>query len=163
MITLRKATGEDRTLLYNVFQKFLHEMTAYYDNPLDAAGNYDYGWFDSYFEEPDREALLIYRDGRLAGFAMLNRVSYFGCQPDHVMAEFTVFPHFRRQGTGREAVRQLFARYPGSWELKYNRKNTTAVKFWTAVTASYRPRCRAYSPAEDVLVFRTDAGLEAAD
>ena len=41
MITLRKATGEDRTLLYNVFQKFLHEITAYYDNPLDACSTVD--------------------------------------------------------------------------------------------------------------------------
>ncbi|MBQ3273275.1 MAG: GNAT family N-acetyltransferase [Solobacterium sp.] len=153
MITLRRVTGEDRGLLYNVFQKFLHEMTAYYDNPLDDAGNYDYGWFDSYFEESDREALQIYRDDRLAGFAMLNRVSYFGGQPDHVMAEFTVFPHFRRQGTGREAVRQLFARYPGSWEIKYNRHNLPAGHFWTVLTGPYSPEVRLYSEDEAVLLF----------
>ena len=163
MLRLQTVRKEDHDLLYNINQKYLYEMTNFYDDPMDENGNYGYGYFEDYFSNPKRKAFFLYNDQTLIGFAMICPYSYINAHPDHVMAEFTVFPYFRRQGTGREAVRQLFARYPGSWELKYNRKNTTAVKFWTAVTAPYRPRCRAYSPAEDVLVFRTDAGLEAAD
>ena len=156
MTQLRKAEEKDRQLLFNVFQKFLHEMTAYYDNPLNAEGNYEYGWLDSYFEDPDREAVLIYEEDRLAGFALLNKVSYLNRNPDHVMAEFTVFPHFRRHHTGLRAVRQLFALYPGTWELKYSRKNTGAVKFWNAVTKPYHPVRHRYGTDETVLTFDTE-------
>ncbi len=155
MIELRKA--EDRELLWNIHQKYLYEMTNYYDDPMDAKGNYSYGYFDSYFTDPNRTALLLMRKDRLIGFAMIHPFSYFGETPDHVMAEFTVFPHFRRNHFAEEAVRAIFAEYPGAWEIKYHEKNTAARHFWTKVSEPYHPERREYSREETVLLFRTHA------
>ena len=71
MLQLIPATAGDRALLFNINQKYLYEMTTFYDDPMDEAGNYHYGHFDEYFTDPARTALLIRVDGRLAGFAML--------------------------------------------------------------------------------------------
>jgi predicted acetyltransferase len=150
-----KATEADRKLLWNIFQKFLYEMTNYYDDVMDAEGNYHYGYFDRYFEEPDRTALLLYEGNALVGFAMLNSYSYIGAQPDHVLAEFTIFPMYRRRHLGRQAAEWLFRTYPGAWELKYNERNAGAKALWTAATAPFCPAAHRYSADETVLAFQT--------
>lgn len=155
MIRLVEATERDRTLLWNIHQKYLYEMTNYYDDEMDAEGNYHYGWFEAYFSEPERSALLIYWEDRLAGFAMVNPHSYIGGAPDHVLAEFTVFPAFRKRHIASEAARQIFERFPGCWELKYNEDNLPAVRLWNSVTERYRPERYPYSENETVLSFST--------
>ena len=48
MIELVKAGERDRELLWNVNQKYLYEMTNFYDDEMDEAGNYHYGYFEAY-------------------------------------------------------------------------------------------------------------------
>ncbi len=153
MIRLETVRQEDKALLWNLHQKYLYEMTNYYGNEMDAQGNYQYGYFDAYFTEPERTALLIYEDTTLIGFAMLNPYSYFGAHPDHVLAEFTVFPRYRRRHLGRAAAERIFRTYPGSWEIKYNEKNAKAKALWTSVTAPHHPAKRPYCENETVLTF----------
>lgn len=153
MITLDPVRPEERQKLWNIFQKFYYEMTAYYDDVMDQDGNYPYRYFDAYFEEPDRQALFL-RDGEtLVGFAMLNRHSYLEQDTDHILAEFTVFPMYRRRHLGLEAARALFARYPGSWEIKYHIKNAGARALWTKASRPYAPKVVQYSDVETVLTF----------
>lgn len=158
MLTIKRAAPEERQTLWNVFQKFLYEMTNYYDNDMDSEGNYPYPYFDRYFDEEGREALFLLNDGELAGFAMLNPYSYLGENPDHVLAEFTVFPVFRRRRLGLAAVEMIFSRYPGRWEVKYNEKNTAARALWTKAAAQYAPRAVKYGEFETVLCFETGEG-----
>ena len=154
MTELREVRPEDRELLWNIHQKYLYEMTNFYDDEMDEKGNYSYGYFDAYFTEPQRKALFIYSDGKLAGFAMINPYSYIGDSPDYVLAEFTVFPVFRGKHTASEAAEAIFRDFPGNWEIKYNEKNTAARGLWNKATAMYKPRKIEYSSTETVLAFR---------
>ncbi len=155
MITLEPVIPEQRELLFSLQQKYLYEMTNYYDNEIDEAGNIHYGYFDAYFTDPKRTALLIRNDGILVGFAMINPYSYFDDDPDHVLAEFTIFPKFRRKHLAKEAASLLFEIYPGRWEVKYNEKNTAAKNLWNSVTEPYRPKKARYAENETVLLFTT--------
>ena len=155
MIQLVTVSSEHRELLWNLLQKYLYEMTNFYDDEMDDQGIYHYGYFEEYFTDPERKALLIYCDGILAGFAMVIPYSNLDEHPDHVMAEFTVFPRFRRQHVAADAAKQILKAYPGSWEIKYNEKNTAAKALWTQVAAPYRPMHRRYSDTETVLCFST--------
>ena len=152
MLTLERIV--DRDAFWNINQKYLYEMTLYYDDEMDEEGNYHYGHFDSYFAgDPEREALYLRADGKLVGFALLNRYSHLGEAIDHAMAEFTVFPAFRRRGYASAAVRQILADRPGSWEIKFNINNQKAAAFWTGITAAYAPRRVSVNDCEDVLRF----------
>ena len=153
MIRLQRVTPDQRQLLFNLNQKYLYEMTNYYDDPLDERGNLHYGHFDEYFTDPNRTALLIYDGDALAGFAMLNPCSYFGGTVDHVMAEFTIFPMYRRRHLATGAAEAIFERWPGRWEVKFNEKNVAARSLWTGVTARYAPTVRRLSDEETVLCF----------
>jgi predicted acetyltransferase len=156
MIALMPVRRTDRQLLWNLLQKYLHELSRWYSQALDAEGNYPYRWFDAYFTEPDRVALLILDDAIPVGFALVNAHSYIGEAPDHVLAEFTVFPMYRRRHLATEATEAIFARCPGRWEIKFNEKNAAARVLWTRVTARYAPSVRRISDEETVLCFAVE-------
>ena len=56
MIRLQKVRKQDRDLLFSINQKYLYEMTNFYDDEMDENGNYSYGHFEEYFTDPLREA-----------------------------------------------------------------------------------------------------------
>lgn len=153
MIRLENVSPEKRELLWNIHQKYLYELTNYYNDEMDGNGNYPYAYFDAYFTEPDRSALLIYDDLTLIGFARLNQRSYVNERPDHVLAEFTIFPAYRRKRLGEEAAERIFRTYGGRWELKYSDRNAGAKAFWDKVTGAYCPVRRGYGADETVLSF----------
>lgn len=153
MIKLVEVQPKDRELLWNVQQKYLYEMTNYYDDEMDAVGNYHYGYFDAYFTEPQRKALFIFCDDRLAGFAMINPYSYVDETPDHVLAEFTIFPAFRKKHVATEAAEMIFSQNKGHWEVKYNENNVAAKQLWNKVSEKYNPRKIKLSHCETVLAF----------
>ena len=111
MIQLVHASPENRDLLWNIHQKYLYEMTNYYDDEMDDQGNYPYKYFNAYFEEPERKALLIYNDQLLVGFAMINPYSYINESPDYVLAEFTIFPMYRKEHIGGDAANKILETY----------------------------------------------------
>lgn len=156
MLELVEGKPEDKALLWNIHQKYLYEMTNFYDSEMDAQGNYHYGYFDAYFVEPERKVLFLFWEGRLAGFAMINPYSYLGQAPDHVLAEFTVFPRYRRKHIAQAAADLIFRRNKGSWEVKYNEANAPAKALWNKVTAKYCPQRISLNPSETVLSFRVE-------
>ena len=147
---------EDRELLWNINQKYLYEMTNYYDDEMDSYGNLQYGYFDAYFTDPKRTAYFIYAEKKLVGFAMINPYSYLNGKPDHVLAEFTIFPMYRRRHYASAAVEMVFRLHKGNWEVKYNEKNPTAKTFGNRVTEKYHPQKIHMTAAETVLSFRVD-------
>ena len=155
---------EDRTLLWNLFQKFLYEMTNFYDNEFDEEGNLHYGHFDSYFcGDPERSALFLYADKTLVGFAMLNRHSHIGAPLDHALAEFTVFPRFRKRLLALEATKLLFRDRPGAWEIKFNEKNRAAKALWHKATQPYLTTVTRLNECETVLNFTVPAQASGAE
>ena len=156
MIRLQTVRAEDRELLWNILQKYLYELTQYYPDEMDEHGNYPYGYFDACFTDPERKALFIYHDETLVGFALIHPYSAIGHQPDYTMAEFSIFPPYRRKHYAVDAAHSIFATYPGKWEIKYHEKNTGAKKLWTGLAAPYFSMTYHINEAETVLEFRND-------
>ena len=153
MIRLQVVREEDRDLLWNINQKYLYEMTLYYPDPMDENGNYHYGHFNEYFTDPRREAVFLYDNETMVGFAMLCPYSNIGNNPDYTMAEFTIFPTYRRNHYALEAANMILTGHQGCWEIKYNEKNAAAKKLWTAVTAPYHPAIHHLNEEETVFEF----------
>lgn len=128
-------------------------MTKYYPNNMDEHGNYHYEYFDAYFTEAERKAFFIYDDGIMVGFVMLNPYSAIGHHPDYTIAEFTIFPSYRRNHHAIDAVHLILSSYHGTWEIKYNEKNVGAKGLWTMVTEQYSPTVHHINEKETVLEF----------
>ena len=153
MITLQTVQEKDREFLWNINQKYLYEMTNFYDDPMDEQGNYHYGHFDEYFTDPRREACFIRNKDSLIGFAFICPYSNIGQEPDYTMAEFTIFPAYRRKHYALDAARMIIKERPGKWEIKYNEKNPAGKRLWNVVAAPYDPKIHHLNEEETVLVF----------
>lgn len=157
MITLKPVEQADRTRLWNVFQKYYYEMSPYYDLRMDPSGCYEYRYFDSYFKENGRAAYFIYDGEAFIGFSMINDYSCLGDRIDHAVAEFTVFPRYRRGHRAEEAARSIFRLHPGRWEIKFSDRNLPAAAFWRKITEQYTPQETPLGGNETVLSFTTEA------
>lgn len=156
MIVLKEVEASDKDKLWNIFQKYFYEMSAYYDIDMDERGNYRYKYFENYFSERERTTLFVYDDEDLIGFAMINNYSCLGDRIDHGMAEFTIFPRYRKRSMGKETVEKIFERYRGIWEIKYSNENKAAGEFWRKATEKYKPIISSYGGNESVLSFTAD-------
>ena len=152
-LSLRPVEPRERELLWALLQEELEELLPYYPEELDDRGQVPYPWFEAYFSEETRSALLIQQGAAIVGFALINDYSCLGEALDHSLAEFYIRPAFRRRGLGREAVAAIFRRYPGRWELKFHRENRAAEALWLRATEPWRPLRRPWE--EDVVLSFT--------
>ncbi len=156
MIRLQTVQKKDRDLLWNINQKYLYEMTNFYDDPMDESGNYHYGHFEEYFTDPKRTAYYIYHDESLIGFAFLCPYSNIDQDPDYTMAEFTIFPAYRREHYALDAAKLILSKHPGRWEIKYNGKNNGAKKLWNILAKPYQPEIYHLNEEETVIAFHVE-------
>ena len=160
MLRLQTVQEKDRDLFWNINQKYLYEMTYFYDDPMDESGNYHYGHFDDYFTDQKRRAYFIYDEDVLVGFAMICPYSNINQNPDYTMAEFTIFPAYRRKHFALDAVEMILDKHPGKWEIKYNEKNDGAKKLWNTVAMPYCPEVHHLNEEETVLAFEVRKKME---
>ncbi len=116
-----------------------------------------------YFADAQAHPFLIRRAGELAGFAIVDTK---GSTPDieFNMAQFWVHRKFIGRGVGASAAFQLFARYPGLWEVNVIPANLAAFAFWRRVIHRYavgpvaegrRPAPHLRNQIKDLFRFRT--------
>jgi predicted acetyltransferase len=140
-VTLERVGRERAATLTNLFQLYAHDFSEqWFDRPegeLDEDGRLEeYGLMDRYWSQPDHEVMLIRRDGRIAGFVMVNKYSHSGLPLDHQIAEFFVARKHRRAKVGKDAALQVICARPGQWELAIARRNEGAKPFWRGVAAA---------------------------
>ncbi len=135
------AATDERETLANLMQLYVHDFSEISPDMLMGELNEDGRFPDyplaPYWSDPTRVPLLLRLEGRLAGFALLNRVGHTEAPLDWNMAEFFVVRRYRRGGVGIAAARAIFALYPGRWEVAVARRNTVAASFWRRTTADY--------------------------
>jgi predicted acetyltransferase len=105
---------------------------------VDEGGLYGYQGLDAYWTEPNRFPFLFRVGGRWAGLALVvRRRALLSPGEAFWMAEFFVMRKYRRRGVGASAATQLFARFPGRWEVGQVVENTAAQAFWRDVIGRY--------------------------
>lgn len=154
MIRLEVVTKENEALLYNLMQKYLYEMSITHEKEMDENGNYPYKYLSFYFTEPERVAYFIYEDERRIGFALVNPYSFTEEKMDSCLAEFTIFPAFRKRGYAEEAFEALRKARPGSWQLKYSSDNPAGSAFWRKIGEKYGGRFEKLDDRETILTVR---------
>ena len=133
---LIQATAAHTEVLRNLLEKYLYEFGQYDGRMPGADGLYGYRWLPNYFTDDDRYAfLLMTEEGLPAGFAMVNKHFAYEQDCDWAVAEFFVLHGYRRGGAGSAMMRELFAKFPGKWEIMYHPNNKASVVFWNRMGA----------------------------
>ena len=115
-------------------QLYLHDFSEVLPRAPDRDGTFPYLHLDAYWVDEWRKPFLMTADGEVAGFALVRTKSVVtGADGITDMAEFFVVRGLRRHGVGRAAAQLLFARFPGTWEIRVIEHYAAARTFWSAV------------------------------
>jgi predicted acetyltransferase len=127
--------GEDRRpTLEHLVQLYLHDLSGVGGWDLRDDGTYGTDLLDGCWSGASRRPFLLRVADSLAGFAVVDRGSHVSDRSDvWDMAEFFVVNRWRQAGVGRSAARQLFAEFPGDWEVRPFPGYAPAERFWASV------------------------------
>ncbi|HEY7887003.1 MAG TPA: GNAT family N-acetyltransferase [Steroidobacteraceae bacterium] len=146
-------TEGDRLWIQSVYRDYLDDLvpgagTGTFPT-LGEVGHREPDQLFHWFGDPNKFPLVILRASEPVGFALVvrgmgagpRRSTEAAAQPraamDYRMAEFFITRARRRLGIGATAVRLIFSRFTGRWEITEYLRNTNAVNFWRRVVASY--------------------------
>lgn len=141
-VNVSPAAYQEKSIIRNLMQFYLYEFSSMGDLEIDATGQFNYRFLDHYWLEPGRHPYLIRVAGRLGGFVLLKRGTYFPHQLESEqqgmqVAEFFVLKTFRRQGVGTKAALDLFPQFPGRWEIAQEPGNHAGQAFWRSLLKAY--------------------------
>lgn len=138
-IQLTPARPDQKPVIANLIQLYLHDMTAFMPFPVGADGRYQYDFLDRFWRFP----YIIMSNDEIAGFALIiDECPLTGRQPCWFMAEFFVLKAYRGRGAGQAAVNEALAVHPGQWHIAVPRANRAAQVFWPKVLAPQNPATR---------------------
>jgi predicted acetyltransferase len=145
-IDIVAATAGDFASVSNLFQLYAYDMSEFMGFDVDATGKFassqslwnywggaagtgELRWPAEWRGYP----FLVRADDRLAGFALVRKLSEAALD----MGEFFVLRKFRRTGLGAHVAREMFDRFPGTWEVRELPPNLGAQAFWRNVISEY--------------------------
>lgn len=134
MVTLEPVHEEDADVLDRLYQLYAHDWSEHLPLSLDDRGRFDVSVSRAWWSDAARWPFFLREEGRLVGFALVSRGSRAEGSEDAMdVGELFVARGARRRGVGAAAVRALFARFPGPWEVRVRGSNGPARAFWARV------------------------------
>ncbi|MBW4049869.1 MAG: GNAT family N-acetyltransferase [Proteobacteria bacterium] len=137
-------TEGDRLWIQSVYRDYLDDLAPGTGTfpALGEVGHREPDQLLRWFGDPNSFPLVILRSSQPVGFALVVRAGAAASRDprpaiDYRMAEFFISRAVRRLGIGATAVRLIFSRFAGRWEITEYLRNTSAVSFWRRVVASY--------------------------
>jgi predicted acetyltransferase len=124
---LLEVSEADRAVLRRLIELYRYDFSEFDKGDVGPHGDYGYRYLDHYWTEPGRHPFLFQVDGKWAGFALVREI------PPFDLAEFFVMRKYRRTGIGRQAAAEVFAKFPGGWQVRQQLSNPAATTFWRRV------------------------------
>jgi predicted acetyltransferase len=138
---IHPVTAETRPVVERLWQLYRHDLSEFrgthgpsgFRGTLpDRDGKFHVRTLLPFFDDDaDRAAYVFYSGPSPVGFAFVSHLT----SQVRLMSEFFIVRGLRRHGLGRAAVDELFARYPGEWEIPFQEHNVAAARFWRRVAA----------------------------
>lgn len=129
-------------MLANLLELYVHDLSEYFDVPLQPSGRFGYPPLPLYWREEGRFPFLVEVDRQIAGFVLVSRGSRIGGDPQvWDVAEFFIMRGYRKRGIGATVAAEVFRRFAGSWEVRVLESNLPALEFWKAAIRSFTSGC----------------------
>jgi predicted acetyltransferase len=145
-IDIVAAIAEDFAVVSNLFELYAYDLSEFmgfdvghkgrYGLPQSlwnywggAAGTGELKWPADWRGFP----FLVRADDKLAGFALIRQLS----EAHLDMGEFFILRKHRRTGLGAHVARDMFDRFPGTWEVRELPPNLPAQSFWRKIISDY--------------------------
>ena len=133
-----RSTAEEMPIMANLLELYAHDFSEFHRIEPGPDGRFGYPDLPLYWSEPGRFPFLIKVGGKIAGFALVKRITQ-NPEDDETwdMAEFFVLRGYRRHGVGLQAAHSLWRLFPGRWQVRVMRVNQAALRFWSSAIAEF--------------------------
>lgn len=137
-VRVEKIELQNKEILKNVYQFYLHDMSEYNNEDIDSIGLYDVDFLNLFWGEEGLTAFFIMIAEKVAGVILLQSGKWAPPSgEDYYISNFFVLKKYRRNGVGRKALKELFALYPGKYMLGQIPSNKLAINFWKSVYSRF--------------------------
>lgn len=156
-IHVTPATTDETTCIENLMQFYNYDLSEHYPIPFSNAGRYPLQPKHDYWAKPKVFPFLIRVGNELAGFAVVDD-EVLDAGTEFNLGYFFIARRFRHQGVGHRVAQQLFARFPGRWEIYCLARNSIGGRFWPSVLSDAAISSLVQSPriihGEPSILFR---------
>lgn len=122
---------EDKYILKNLYPLSLHDLSQYNGEDIDSNGQYDIDFLDEFWEKEGLIPYWIKKEDNIVGFILVQTGRYAPpTGEDFYVSEFFILRKYRRKGIGKEAIKELFNLFSGTYLLGQLPNNIPAIQFW---------------------------------
>ena len=136
-----RSARDDRHYIAGAYRDYLEDLFPLNTGVFPALAEFGHrepDQVDQWFQDRRATLLTILKDVRPVGFALVATGAVAGARPsDYRMTEFFISRPERRRGVGLSAVRLIFDRFNGRWEVTEYQRNPAAVQFWRRAIGLY--------------------------
>ncbi len=130
-IHLTIAKEEDKDLLKNFHQYYLHDLSEYTSNlKLKADGSFDNDDITYYYKSDNLFPYLIKNDEEVVGFILFNLPPNAPEGYNYYISDLFILKSHRKKGYAGQAIEKLFDLRQGRYALLELNKNRDAIGFW---------------------------------
>lgn len=130
-LKLKKAYITEKPILANLLELYAYDFTEHCDFDIGDDGFYGYKDLSLYWTDSDKFPYLIYCDGKIAGFVLVQKRSSVS-ENNEVwdIAEFFIMKKYKRKGLGTKVASKIWSKFPGQWQVRVLVENKIASAFW---------------------------------
>ena len=133
MIKLRIAKKDERQLIENLLQMYLHNISEYF--PMDFNSEtctYDYDDISKYFDESGNYAIIFMNEEDVIGFSLVDFIDNA-----YVVQEMFILNNYKNKGLGEECITKVFDDFNGDWVIKSLPASPKSENFWNKTISKY--------------------------
>jgi predicted acetyltransferase len=132
-IDIVQAQPSDKLKLHNLLQFYIYDFSEFLPFELNEDGLYNQSILEDYFANPEKAAYFILVNNTLAGFVLVSgETKLIENEGGRCIKEFFIAKRYRRRGIGKTVAKRIFTMYEGKWEVRVERTNEVARRFWEA-------------------------------
>ncbi|CAM4049556.1 hypothetical protein VA7868_01245 [Vibrio aerogenes CECT 7868] len=135
-VNLVEIQSKSRLTLENLFPYYIYDMSEFTGWGPTKDGHYDTynpANLDIYWSSEEHVPYFILADNELAGFVLIRK--YPVDRTVYDIDQYFILRKFKKQGIGKEALKQVLHLYPGKWQIRVLKENTGAFKFWLSAVS----------------------------
>lgn len=133
-----KATVEQKPILANLLELYAYDFTECCDFDIGNNGFYGYDYLPLYWTDPNRFPYLIYVNGKLAGFVLVQKGSPISKEINvWDISEFFIMKKYKRHGIGTLVAQKIWGQFHGCWQVRVLVDNHIACLFWLSAIKKF--------------------------
>lgn len=127
-----------------LFELYWYQLSSFWgedigDNALfiDDEGDITNCWDGKWEDKEMRYPFLIKVNGKIAGFAIIDKLKFLNQNSGHEIGEFFILKKYSGKGIGKYVSKILFDKFKGKWEIRIHSQNIPGISFWKKVVKNY--------------------------